>query len=648
MALSADHHPEEPIADRTELEELRRRHQTLMRGIELLSQGGAQKGFSAVVGLLDDLVGGEGGAVLTVRDDGELTVVAASDPRLGNLQWWVGALTESVLEGTSLVLEDVRDSAAWKTMLATVEVPVASVMMVNVGTALNPALWLCVHSEPQRFGEEELARAEAMRGLLTQALVGWMAGRRWAMMSHELRTPINAMIGYAEMLGEELGARGAGHVLEKLSRIEQSGAEVLGIVSNLVALAQLEAGNVEVEVRALIFDDVVDAVIEQMSEVAQRRGIELRVERPESVGGVHGDSEKLHQLLTGVLGEAVRFTTADEVSVRLSLEEDRVGFEVVDLSPGRRGRARRLEQAVVRQLGELLGVSYDVERSLRRGTVVKLGIPRAWVGEGAEEPGSVQTLVAEESGKVVLVIDDDRDTRGVLKRTLERVGHRVVCARDGREGLRLAAEVRPDVITLDVMMPRMDGWSVLGRLKEDPRLRNIPVIMLTFVDEKQRGLAYGADHFMSKPVDRRELIEVMQAYESAAQDGDVLVVEDDEASRQMLVRHLEREGFKVSAACNGAEALARLESIEPSLVFLDLMMPQVDGFEFLRRFRERPAFRDVPVVVMTAKYLTAEDYTRLAGNATQVIQKGGGEYMSLLEELRDLVMRLTRGKASRG
>lgn len=640
------HPPDEPERA-AEFAELKRRHETLMRGLELLSQSGAQTGPRAVVELLDDLLGGDGGAVLQVRDDGELTVICASDPRLEELQWWVGDLTEAVLEGSPLMLDDVRGDSAWQSMLGSVPMAVRSVMMMSVGTPVNPALWLCVHAEPGRFGPTELERAQALRGLLTQAMVGWMAGRRWATMSHELRTPVNAMIGYAELLGEEQRQRLPDDALDKLARIEQSGAEVLGIVSNLVSLAQLEAGDVETQVQSVEVSATLDAVLSQLGSIAKRRRLDVKVDRGRGDFSVQSDAEKLHQLLTGVIGEVVRFTAASEVSIALQSRDEQVFLEVIDLSPGRRGRARRLEQSVLRQLGELLGVSFKVERSLRRGTVVELGVPRAWLGRGAEELSLSEEIELHENAKVVLVIDDDRDTRSVLKRTLERAGHSVVCARDGREGLRLASEVRPDVITLDVMMPRMDGWSVMERLKEDPDLRKIPVIMLTFVDDKQRGLAFGADHFMSKPVDRRELLEVMEAYESATQDGDVLVVEDDEASRQMLVRHLEREGFKVTAASNGGEGLARLEAIQPSLVFLDLMMPHVDGFEFLRRFREREEFKNVPVVVMTAKYLTAEDYARLSGSATQIIQKGGGEYMGLLEELRDLVMRLTRGKVSR-
>ncbi|TXD38095.1 response regulator [Lujinxingia vulgaris] len=639
--------PDDDVRD-DDLSELRRRHETLMRGLEMLSRSGAQTGPKAVVGLLDDVVGGDGGAVLQVRDDGEISVLCASDPRLESLQWWVGDLTEAVLEGNPLVLDDVRDQGAWQAMLSSVSMPVASVIMVSVGTPINPALWICVHAEPGRFGQPELERAQALRGLLTQAMVGWMAGRRWALMSHELRTPVNAMIGFAELLREEQQERLPAEALDKLASIERSGAEVLGIVSNLVSLAQLEAGDVEPEVYDVDVHETLDAVLGPLGAVAKQRGIEVRVERANVNAEVQCDGEKLVQLFDGVVGEAVRFSAGTQVEVELRADESRVTLRVGDLSPGRRGRARRLEQSVLRQLAELLGVSYRVERSVRKGTVVELGVPRAFVGRGAEQVSFSEEIELNENAKLVLIIDDDRDTRGVLKRTLERVGHTVVCARDGREGLRLASEVRPDVITLDVMMPRMDGWTVLERLKEDPDLRKIPVIMLTFVDDKQRGLAFGADHFMSKPVDRQELLEVMEAYESAVEDGDVLVVEDDEASRQMLVRHLEREGFRVTAASNGEEGLARLEAIEPSLVFLDLMMPHVDGFEFLQRFRERPKFKDVPVVVMTAKYLTAEDYARLSGNATQIVQKGGGEYMGLLEELRDLVVRLTRGKARRG
>src|SRR5690554_875603 len=323
------HPPDEP--ERTaEFAELKRRHETLMRGLELLSQSGAQTGPRAVVELLDDLLGGDGGAVLQVRDDGELTVLCASDPRLEKLQWWVGDLTEAVLEGSPLMLDDVRGDSAWQSMLGSVSMPVASVMMMSVGTPVNPALWLCVHAEPGRFGQIELERAQTLRGLLTQAMVGWMAGRRWAMMSHELRTPVNAMIGYAELLGEEQRQRLPDDALDKLARIEQSGAEVLGIVSNLVSLAQLEAGDVETEVQRIEVNATLDAVLSQLHRVATRRNVEVSIDIGQGDFAVQSDAEKLHQLLIGVIGEAVRFTAASEVSITLQSRDEQLLLEVIE------------------------------------------------------------------------------------------------------------------------------------------------------------------------------------------------------------------------------------------------------------------------------------------------------------------------------
>jgi CheY-like chemotaxis protein len=232
------------------------------------------------------------------------------------------------------------------------------------------------------------------------------------------------------------------------------------------------------------------------------------------------------------------------------------------------------------------------------------------------------------------VIDDEPAVRDLMQRFLTREGFRVVTAPGGEEGLRRARELRPEAITLDVMMPGMDGWAVLSALKADAAVADIPVIMLTIVDDKNLGYALGAADYLTKPIDRERLVTVLERHR---RDLPVLVVDDDAGLRQLLRRMLEPEGYAVVEAENGRVALERLHDVSPSVILLDLMMPEMDGFEFVAEFRRHQAWRAIPIVVVTAKDLSQEDRERLNGHVQKILQKGTHGRDQLLAEVRELV-----------
>jgi CheY-like chemotaxis protein len=260
----------------------------------------------------------------------------------------------------------------------------------------------------------------------------------------------------------------------------------------------------------------------------------------------------------------------------------------------------------------------------------------AIVAAAVEEPAVPATATARVLPSVgtVLVIDDEAAVRDLMQRFLTKEGFRVVTAPGGEDGLRWARELRPEAITLDVMMPGMDGWAVLSALKADPDIADIPVIMLTIVDDKNLGYALGASDYLTKPIDRERLVTILKKYR---RDLPVLVVDDDAALRQLLQRMLEPEGFAVVEAENGRVALERLRDVSPSVVLLDLMMPEMDGFEFVAQFRRHEAWRAIPIVVMTARDLSRDDHERLNGYVQKILQKGAHGRDQLLAEVRELV-----------
>jgi CheY-like chemotaxis protein len=237
----------------------------------------------------------------------------------------------------------------------------------------------------------------------------------------------------------------------------------------------------------------------------------------------------------------------------------------------------------------------------------------------------------------ILVIDDDTSMQELMKYYLSKESWRIVYASSGKEGIRLAKELKPSMITLDILMPGMDGWSVLTTLKNDPEISGIPVMILSMTNDKHLSFALGASEFLTKPIQRDKLLPVLSKYLETPKSGTVLVIEDDITTGEMLTRMLEKEGYHPLNAGNGQIALDVMQTVTPQLILLDLMMPEMDGFEFVKQMRKRQEWSHIPVVVVTAKNITEEDRTRLNGSIANIIQKGAINREALLKEVRKLM-----------
>jgi CheY-like chemotaxis protein/anti-sigma regulatory factor (Ser/Thr protein kinase) len=376
--------------------------------------------------------------------------------------------------------------------------------------------------------------------------------------------------------------------------------------------------------------------------------------------------------MLNLLSNACKFTDQGEVSLTVSAEGKRerealvftvkdtgIGmspdqlaklfqdFSQADASTTRKYGGTGLGLAISRRLCRLMGGDVTVESEEGVGSTFTARLPRhsAVALEAPCAPvhpcaATLPEAVRSKAGKI-LVIDDEQTVRDLMRRFLAREGFDVVTASNGREGLELARTLRPAMITLDVLMPEFDGWSVLQALKADPELARIPVLMLTIMDEKQKAYALGAADYMTQRFNRDRLRALLGKYGTTHGGGGkcILIVDDDPENRRWLSRTFEAEGWQVTEAENGRVGLDRLAEAAPDLIVLDLMMPEMDGFEFLSELRQSESLRDVPVIVITAADLTDADRRRLNGGVERILQRSDFQHDDLLEEVRDLVHR---------
>ncbi|MGI9628687.1 MAG: response regulator, partial [Longimicrobiales bacterium] len=534
------------------------------------------------------------------------------------------------------------------------------------------------------FGKDVTRRLQAEAALVMAKDEAESANRAkshfLANMSHELRTPLNSVIGFANILLKNKEGTLEERQLGFIERILVNGRHLLGLINEVLDLAKIESGRLEAEIMTVDLEQLTNETILQLDGQVREKNIRLRADVPPGLAPVETDHGKLKHVIINLVGNAIKFTEEGEVVIRVAAAEDGVtpnsiavadsgigipkdrlaaifeAFQQADSTTSRRFGGTGLGLTISRSICLLLGYDLVVDSNEGEGSTFTILLhtaadrPEDQSGEdfdvtkrvGApdqafQNPASALFEEGEEGRRVVLVIDDESDSRTVLSHYLSEFGCEVLTAQSAERGLAMARDQRPDLITLDLQMPGMTGWEALRVIKDDPELAKIPVVIVSIVANEQKGEVLGAVDMVNKPVERDDLLRVLARNLNAEGNRRILVVDDEPDVRTVLDEELTAAGYQVFQARNGLEGLQQVDRVRPATILLDLMMPVMDGFTFLHRLREKPDYVSLPVIIVTAKDLTAEDRAVLESSTAGVLEKGDVIEAKLHEILKVLL-----------
>ncbi len=562
---------------------------------------------------------------------------------------------------------------------------------------------LCFEGTIEDITESKQA-AEALKQAKEEAVAANRAKSTFlANMSHELRTPLNAIIGYSEILAEEAEDEGYGDIVPDLERIRTAGRNLLALINDILDISKIEAGRMDLYLETFQISMLIENVVTTAQPLVDQNRNRFNINyAPDTPNTMHADLTKVRQVLLNLLSNAAKFTSDGEITLNigrahtlspegfanvdplLHFPSDYIQFQVQDTGIGISPEQRKIlfqpftqgDASTTRRYGgtglgltisqrfcQMMQGDISVDSELGRGSTftiyLPLSVPSSLPGSENPDLEALQEQIAPDTDPefildepaptvqgesiTVLVIDDDANTRDLIERSLVREGLRVETSVTGEEGLQLARQQRPDAIILDIILPKMDGWTVLSTLKADPDLAEIPVIVLSFISNKNRGFALGASDYLTKPFDGKRLAALLSKYQPDRKQeilpgaDRILVVEDDSATRQLLRGLLQRQGWIVLEAENGQEALQMIQHSPPTLILLDLVLPQKSGFELIHDLHRTEQWANIPIIVLTAAELTPTEWILLRGYVEQILQKGSYSCEDLLREIHTLL-----------
>jgi signal transduction histidine kinase/DNA-binding response OmpR family regulator len=550
-----------------------------------------------------------------------------------------------------------------------IEAPFVSVLPFELSGG-EPGALLLLRARPSLFAADdhamlsllvggstvfaERSRAVAEQAALAQRLAMTVAALEQASeaksdflasMSHELRTPLSAIIGFSTLMRDEPLTEGRRSVPDEwIEHVHRSGDHLLALINDVLDLTKIEAGRINLERESFPLGTALAESVEGLRPLAARKSLDMVLDCED--GAINADRGRLRQIVYNLLSNAIKFTpdggrivvegrwsgneahiAVSDTGVGIATEDLGSIFEefrqVGDLKAREAGTGLGL--ALCRRLAEAHGGHLGVTSELGRGSRFELILPDARLEPAAPAPLSSPPLV-DSTGASILLIEDDPGAVRLLRAYLEGEGYDVEVATNGEAGIEAARANVPDAIILDVLLPGIDGWEVLRRLKADPDLRDLPVVVVTVVDERNVAMNLGAVDYFLKPVRRDALLARLSQYTFTTKVKvgrvRVLAIDDDPAARELVADALRPEGFEVVAAASGREGLDLALNNPPDLVICDLLMPDMDGYEVVERLHANEATKDVTILILTGHEISSADRERLNGKVAEVVRKG--------------------------
>src|SRR6267142_9729 len=475
-------------------------------------------------------------------------------------------------------------------------------------------------------------------------------------MSHELRTPLNAVLGFSDLLIDESYGPLNDRQRRYVEHIHTGGKHLLSLISDILDLSKIEAGRMELSNESLRVESIFGEVLSVMRPLADKKSQSLSKNSQPGLA-VRADSVRFKQVLMNLLGNAIKFTPKDgSIELGAHLAGGRVRVEVRDNGPGippaeqqrifeafyrlresgKKTEGTGLGLAITHRLVELHGGELTLDSEIGQGSCFHFCLP---VAAGRREPPSAKIELCQRSAVParILVIEDDRAAAQLIQSQLTSAGYEAILCDRPQDALEMATEFRPSAITLDIVMKPKNGWEILTQLKRDPRTAQIPIIVVSIVDQPSMGALLGADEYLVKPVDKATLLAALErranSRPASAPARPILIVEDDAPAREFVAEMLTAKGYAVTAVADGAQARAQVAASLPELVILDLVLPEVSGFELLGEWRASPRTADLPVFVLTSLDLTKEEQSYLHMHAESLFRKQEPWQEELLKQL---------------
>ena len=488
-----------------------------------------------------------------------------------------------------------------------------------------------------------------------------------ANMSHELRTPLNAIIGYSEILIEDAVENNQNSVVNDLNKILKSGKHLLSLINEVLDLSKIEANRLDINLSEFLLEDIINLIKDSIVPYTKINNNKLEVSIPQKTIKIFSDELKFKQILFNLLTNACKYSNNSKVLFKINIKtinkreylnvivkDNGIGIAKDELNdifdPFTRVNKDKnvniegtgLGLAICKAYVDLLDGKISVKSKLDVGTTFTCQIPLDYHSKNQlikPFKSKDKITISKDRAYKIFIVDDDIKFLDVISRKLNNMGYSVATTNSGVNALSKIKKFKPDLIILDIIMPDVDGWTVYSNIKDEIELRDIPIIIVTIGDYNEMSSDFGASGFIKKPIEWNDLYHMLLQYDLKP-NGNVLVIDDDSATRNLLDKMISKEGWNVKTAVNGDDALSKVKKDKFELIILDLVMPVMDGFEFLKKIKKYKKYSKIPIIVVTSKDLSKEDYDILKGDVIRIVQKGS--YKS--DEILNYVNKVIRNK----